>query len=203
LVQAFSLHVFAKRPIEPITSLGDFRRAIMKRIALAALQIRLSVNSRKDPPFLSVEFNQLDSPREGCAVCFLDMTAEPTKWRDAVKFAVREVRRLGMFGLTSGELTRFSSALLTDARQLAAQGNRISNSEQLNFLMDTVASGHTFMDTEQTYHATRLVIESLTLEELNEVAAELCEHITLFGVPQANKPSAVVACVPTAMKVRQ
>lgn len=36
---------------------------------------------------------------------------------------------------------------------------------------------------------------------MNEVAAELCEHITLFGVPQANKPSAVVACVPTAMKV--
>lgn len=62
--QAFSLHVFAKRPIEPITSLGDFRRAIMKRIALAALQIRMSVNSRKDPPYLSVEFNQLDSPRE-------------------------------------------------------------------------------------------------------------------------------------------
>lgn len=58
------------------------------------------------------------------------MTAEPAKWKDAVKFAVREVRRLGMFGLTSGELKRFSSALLTDARQLAAQGNRISNSEQ-------------------------------------------------------------------------
>lgn len=63
-VQSFSLHVFAKRPIEPITKLGDFRRAIMKRIALAALQIRLSVNSRADPPYLSVEFNQLDSPRE-------------------------------------------------------------------------------------------------------------------------------------------
>eukprot|EP00903_Cladosiphon_okamuranus_P006624 g6470.t1 len=201
LLQAFSLHVFAKRPIEPITSLGDFRRAIMKRIALAALQIRMSVNSRKDPPYLSVEFNQLDSPREGCAVCFLDMTAEPAKWKEAVKFAVREVRRLGMFGLTQRELERFSSALLTDARQLAAQGNKISNGEQLNFLMDTVASGHTFMDTEQTYHATRLAIESLALEEVNEVAAELCEHITLFGVPQANKPSAVVACVPTAMKV--
>ncbi|CAM9843317.1 unnamed protein product [Pylaiella littoralis] len=201
LLQSFALHVFAKRPIEPITALGDFRRAIMKRIALAALQIRLSVNSRNDPPYLSVEFNQLDSPREGCAVCFLDMTAEPAKWKEALKFGVREVRRLGMFGLTSGELNRFSSALLTDARQLAAQGNKISNGEQVGFLMDTVASGHTFMDTEQTYHATRLAIESLTLEELNEVAAELCEHITLFGVPQANKPSAVVACVPTAMKV--
>lgn len=56
--------MFAKRPIEPITTLGDYRRAIMKRIALAALQIRMSVNSRADPPYLSVEFNQLDSPRE-------------------------------------------------------------------------------------------------------------------------------------------
>ena len=40
----------------------------------------------------------------------------------------------------------------------------LSSGEQLNFLMDTVASGHTFMDTEQTYHATRLAIESLALE---------------------------------------
>lgn len=51
--------------------------------------------------------------------------------------------------------------------------------EQLTFLMDSVASGHTFMDTEQTYLATRLVIESLTLEvmaltTLNPVAACLC-----------------------------
>jgi hypothetical protein len=29
-----------------------------------------------------------------------------------------------MFGLTQGELARFSSALLTDAQQLAAQGDR-------------------------------------------------------------------------------
>lgn len=58
------------------------------------------------------------------------MTAEPAKWKEALKFGVREVRRLGMFGLTSGELNRFSSALLTDARQLAAQGNKISNGER-------------------------------------------------------------------------
>lgn len=38
-------------------------------------------------------------------------------------------------------------------------------------------------------------------QELNEVAAELCEHVTLFGVPRAAQPSAIVACVPTAMKV--
>lgn len=197
LVQSFSLHVFAKRPIESVRSLLDFRRAIMKRVVLAALQIRLSVNSRSDPPFTSIEFNQLDSPREACSVCYLDMTAEPSKWKEAVKLAVREIRRLGMYGLTHGELMRFSSALLTDAQQLAAQGDRIGNADQLTFLMESISSGHTFMDTQQTYEATRLVVESLTLEDVNQVAAEICEHMTLYGVPGAPQPSAIIACAPT------
>lgn len=42
---------------------------------------------------------------------------------------------------------------------------------------------------------------SVDFQELNEVAAELCEHITLFGVPHAPDPSAIVACLPTTMKV--
>jgi secreted Zn-dependent insulinase-like peptidase len=45
LLQAFSLHVFAKRPIESISQIKDFRRAIMKRIALAALQVSSSATT--------------------------------------------------------------------------------------------------------------------------------------------------------------
>jgi Peptidase M16 inactive domain len=45
LLQAFSLHVFAKRPIESISQIKDFRRAIMKRIALAALQVSSSTTT--------------------------------------------------------------------------------------------------------------------------------------------------------------
>jgi hypothetical protein len=75
--------------------------------------------------------------------------------------------------------------------------NRISNSEQLAFLMESVASSHVFMDTQQTYEATRLVVESLRLEEVNAVATEICEHITLYGQPGAPQPSALVACVPS------
>lgn len=33
---------------------------------------------------------------QGCAVCFLDMTAEPTKWKEAVKFAVRTLHNFRM-----------------------------------------------------------------------------------------------------------
>ena len=46
-------------------------------------------------------------PREGCAVCSLDLTAEPANWKEAVIVAVMEIRRLGLHGLTQGELNRY------------------------------------------------------------------------------------------------
>lgn len=61
--QAFSFHLFAKRPIESVQTLADYRRSVMKRIAILALQIRLNVLARDDPPFTFIEFNQLDSAR--------------------------------------------------------------------------------------------------------------------------------------------
>jgi hypothetical protein len=179
LLQSFSLHLFAKRPIEPITDLKSFRRSLARRVALAALQIRLNVGGRSDDPACSfVEFNQLDSAREGCAVCSLDMTAEPSRWVDATYKALSEIRKLGVYGVTPGEMQRYASALLTDAEQLAAQGDRISHGDQLSHLMETTANGHTFMSPEQAYEMTVKALSTLTLEEVNDAAAYLCSHIT-------------------------
>eukprot|EP00554_Chaetoceros_debilis_P006134 CAMPEP_0194079482 /NCGR_PEP_ID=MMETSP0149-20130528/5671_1 /TAXON_ID=122233 /ORGANISM="Chaetoceros debilis, Strain MM31A-1" /LENGTH=1254 /DNA_ID=CAMNT_0038760989 /DNA_START=225 /DNA_END=3989 /DNA_ORIENTATION=+ len=179
LLQAFSLHLFAKRPVEPITDLPSFRRSLARRVALAALQIRLNVGGRSDdPPFTFVEFNQLDSAREGCAICSLDMTAEPHRWKDAVCKSIAEVRKLGIHGVTPSEMERYASALMTDAEQLAAQGDRISNGDQLSYLMETVANGHTFMSPEQSYEITGKALMELTLEEVNDAARDLCSHVT-------------------------
>jgi hypothetical protein len=80
LLQGFSLHLFAKRPVDPVVDLASYRRTLARRVALAALQIRLNVGGRSDDPACTfVEFNQLDSAREGCAVCSLDMTSEPKR----------------------------------------------------------------------------------------------------------------------------
>lgn len=179
LLQSFSLHLFAKRPVESVTDLASFRFSLARRVALAALQIRLNVGGRSDDPdFTFVEFNQLDSSREGCAVCSLDLTAEPNRWRGAVCKALSEIRKLGVYGVTPGEMERYSSALMTDAEQLAAQGDRISNSDQLSYLMDTIGNGHTFMSAEQSYEVTAKALSTITLEEVNRAAKELCSHIT-------------------------
>ena len=73
--------------------------------------MRLNVQARSESIFQFIEFNLLDSPREACAVCSLDLTADAGRWKDAISIAVREMRRLGEFGLTSSELTRYSLAM--------------------------------------------------------------------------------------------
>lgn len=48
LLQSFSFHVFAKRPMEPVTTFSSLRKDLMRRIALSALQIRFNVMQRLD-----------------------------------------------------------------------------------------------------------------------------------------------------------
>jgi len=199
LLQAFSLHLFAKRPVESVTDLLSLRRSLARRIALAALQIRLNVGGRSDDPaFTFVEFNQLDSAREGCAVCSLDMTSEPARWQDAIEKSISEIRKLGKFGVTSGEIERYASSLMTDAEQLAAQGDRISHGDQLAYVMETVANGHTLMSPMQSYEMTAQALSTLSLEEVNKAAEELCEHVLSFHKEEkpVDGPMIVVACTP-------
>ena len=200
LLQAFSLHLFAKRPVDPINDLPSFRRSLARRVALAALQIRLNVGGRSDDPaFTFVEFNQLDSAREGCAVCSLDMTAEPHRWKDAIRTSLSEIRKLGRYGVTSGEMERYASALMTDAEQLAAQGDRISHGDQLAYLMETVANGHTFMSPEQSFDMSSAALSTVTLEEVNTAARELCSHVTAIAGDDDERSEGcvvAVACCP-------
>lgn len=203
LLQAFSLHLFAKRPVEEIVDLDGFRRSMARRVALAALQIRLNVGGRSDDPaFTFVEFNQLDSAREGCAVCSLDLTSEPARWKDAIGKSVSEIRKLGLYGVTPGEMERYASSLMTDAEQLAAQGDRISHGDQLSYLMETVANGHTFMSPIQSYHMTAKALSTMTLEDVNEAAAELCSHVSSIhdGAEASEGPIIAIACTPKGPK---
>ena len=174
LLRSFSLHLFAKRTVKPIVTIEDFKQSLARRIVLAALQIRLNVNARgDDTPFTFVEFNQLDSPREGCAVCSLDLMSESSKWREAVVMSVSEIRRLGKYGLTQSEMMRYAGALLSDSQQVAGQGDRIGHGDQLGYLMETVACGHALMSPGQSYEMTGLALEEMKIEDVNEAAREV------------------------------
>eukprot|EP01035_Chromulina_nebulosa_P019847 gene19847-25796_t len=196
LMQSFSFHLFAKRPMEPLTTERSLRRELMRRMALSALQIRFNVMQRKDPLFTYVDFNQLNWPREGCAVCSMDMTTDTSCWQDAVKLAVREIRRLGLYGLTASELERYKQAVLSEAEQAAAQVDQMNSEAVLGELMEADACGHVYMHPIDRLEATYEAIDSIGLDDVNEVAAELCEHLSAIDPMKGVRPAAIVACAP-------
>ncbi|KAI9382569.1 hypothetical protein POPTR_014G149200v4 [Populus trichocarpa] len=197
-LQNFSINMFCKIPVSKVQTYGDLRNVLMKRIFLSALHFRINTRYKSsNPPFTSVELDHSDSGREGCTVTTLTVTAEPKNWQNAIKVAVQEVRRLKEFGVTKGELNRYMDALLKDSEHLAAMIDNVSSVDNLEFIMESDALGHTVMDQRQGHESLFGVAGTVTLEEVNSIGAKLLEFISDFGKPTAPIPAAIVACVPS------
>ncbi|KAF0931421.1 hypothetical protein E2562_004549 [Oryza meyeriana var. granulata] len=202
LIQSFSINMFCKIPVNQVQTYKDLRSVLMKRIFLSALHFRINTRYKSsNPPFTSVELDHSDSGREGCTVTTLTVTAEPQNWRSAIKVAVHEVRRLKEFGVTMGEMTRYMDALIKDSEQLAMMIDSVPSVDNLDFIMESDALGHTVMDQLQGHESLLAVAETVTLEEVNTVGAEVLEFISDYGKPDAPLPAAIVACVPKKVHI--
>ncbi|XP_065861526.1 stromal processing peptidase, chloroplastic isoform X2 [Euphorbia lathyris] len=112
-----------------------------------------------------------------------------------------KVRRLKAFGVTKGELTRYMDALLKDSEHLAAMIDNVSSVDNLEFIMESDALGHTVMDQRQGHESLMAVTETVTLEEVNSIGAKVLEFISDFGKPTTPLPAAIVACVPNKVHI--
>lgn len=197
LLQTFSLSLFCKKSVQSVSTYSDLRDVLMRRIVLSALQFRINNRYKSaNPPFMGIELDHSDSGREGCSVSTLTITAEPKDWRGAVNVAVQEVRRLKEFGVTRGELTRYLTALVKDSEQLAAMVDSVASVDNLDFIMENDALGHTVMDQRQGHECLLSVAETVRLEDVNAIGAAVLDYVADFGKPWASLPAAIVACVP-------
>ena len=222
LLQSVSIHIFAKRPIEPITSYEALKREFLRRIVSTTLSIRLNVLQRKDPLFTAADFIQLNWPREGCAVCSFDITTDTAKW----SLALYELRRLALFGITTSELQRYKQSLLAEYALLANNNNNengnspainnnlneenpnldllnqkhiLDNEKILQMLMESKANGHTFLDPKQLYQIAEEILmnpDIINIQDIKQICIDLAEHIAQINVPKGIQPAAIVICAP-------
>jgi hypothetical protein len=81
-------------------------------------------------------------------------------------FVLFQVRRLKEFGVTMGEMTRYMDALIKDSEQLAMMIDSVPSVDNLDFIMESDALGHTVMDQLQGHESLLAVAETVTLEEV-------------------------------------
>jgi len=214
LLQQYMLSIFSKLPVQKITRMRDVMQQVMSRIVLCVLHFRISARYQEaNPPFTSIEMDHSDSAREGCTVSTLTIVAEPCDWQGAVQVAVQELRRLGQFGLTRSEVERYREALLRDSEQLASQGDSIASLDQLNFVMEYLALGHTYMQPQASHEVQMALADLITVEEVNKVARSLMSFVSHFGKEEEalqhaaanpdhwlpwgpSRTTCIVACIP-------
>ena len=124
------------------------------------------------------------------------MTTEISQWKQAIKVSITEIRRLGLFGLTNGEMERYKSAILSEAEQFAAQSGQMSNEDVLQEVMEAESCGHILMDPIQRLEITRRLLKEINLDDIMSVAQSLCEHLSHIRVEDGVRPAAVIACCP-------
>ncbi|GAX77204.1 hypothetical protein CEUSTIGMA_g4650.t1 [Chlamydomonas eustigma] len=182
LLHHFSLSIFCKLPILSMTKMEHLRQSLMMRLILSVFQFRVHGRYMSSTPsFHSIELDISDSGREGCAVSTLTITSDPDKWKDAIAVAVQEVRRLQRHGVTRGEFQRYLEAILRDSSQLAESANKIPSVDTLNFVMESLACGHTVMGHRDAHEAMSMVADTITLEDLNAIARSMLSFASDFG----------------------
>ena len=93
--------------------------------------------------------HNLASALEGCHPAWLCREHPLVLSSRYAQVAIEEVRRLQRFGVTAGELERYKMALLRDSAQAAEQALSVPSADQLDFIMESLALGHTVLDQRQ------------------------------------------------------
>lgn len=69
--------------------------------------------------------------------------------------------------MTRGELHRYLNALLKDSEHLAAMIDNVPSVDNLDFIMESDALGHTVMDQQQGHESLMGVASTVTLEDVS------------------------------------
>ncbi|KAL8454301.1 hypothetical protein Emed_000410 [Eimeria media] len=147
LLQHFSLLFLRKLPITPMRTVGDFFRLLARKLVLQALSMRLIERCRSaDGGWMRVEVADTESIKEGCRVVSVEAEAEQSRWRDAVRIAVEEVRQMAEHGLSTHELGSLLDSYRINLDRMHLQ--LLSSADILRLLMDGSACGHSIVHLE-------------------------------------------------------
>ncbi|MBL8136252.1 MAG: insulinase family protein [Acidobacteria bacterium] len=171
--QRWSVTAAFKRTPEPEGTVGAYRRSVVRGLALAMLNQRLSeIARRPDAPFLSADAG---ASGLGRALAIFELSAEVPAGRigpglDAV---VREARRAQQFGFTPPEIDRARQALLAGYEQAFNERGNAESPSLANELVRHVLQGEPAPGIAYEFALVRGFLPGITAAELTAAMGAL------------------------------
>jgi zinc protease len=155
-----------------LASRRDYRRATVERIYHRMVNARLEELSRvPDPPFLGAA--SLTQPFVRSKDIFMQGAATKVDGISrGLEALTREVERIDRHGFTAGELDRQKAAALRDAERMVREKDKVPAAGYAEEMVRNFLTEESMPGSVRELELTREFLPSITLAEMNRVAAE-------------------------------
>jgi zinc protease len=167
----FSLYI--KHPISPTETFGDLRNSIIAGMYTGMLNQRLNELTQKpNPPFLGagVGYGQFLGPAN---VLSISGAVAPGEIIKGLKAALEENERVVRFGFTSTELDRYKKQYLNNEERAYNERDKVESGSYSSRYINHFLNNQPIPSQEVRYEFIKEVLPTISLEEVNKVAAQL------------------------------
>lgn len=172
----------------PITTVGDMKNTIITRMASSIFNMRLSEMSQSaDSPWIDAAIAS-QFITHTTAFHLLGLLPLNDQFDKGFNTLLEEFLRYKKFGAIQGELDRAKQNILASAEQTWKNRDKINSSQLASDIVNSIVTGDTLVSVEEMYKIYQEVVPSITLEEVNEVAATWFKNLgtILFAVIPEN-----------------
>lgn len=173
---------------QPITTVEQIKKSIITQIASSIFNMRLSeISQSADSPWIDAAIaNQFIT--HNTAFHLLGLVPLNNQFDKGFNTLLEEFLRYKKFGAILGELDRAKQNILASAEQSWKNRDKINSSQLASDIVNSIVTGDTLVSVEEMYKLYQKIIPTITLEEVNEVAATWFKNLgtILFAVIPEN-----------------
>ncbi len=151
----------------------DYRKALAHKIFYGILNDRFrELTLLPDPPFANAQSGSQHFVKAADLSYLAAMVNEGGIGR-GLEAILREAERIKQFGVTSTELERQKTAALRNSEKMLAEKDKTESRSIIGAMEQNFLYNNPLVSIDDTYDLVQELVPSITLDEVNEVAAEL------------------------------
>ena len=176
-------------PPAPTTTVGQFRSDLVETIGTFAFNRRLAAKREEGKVAFQSASAGSQTLFHAARLTQADVTAEPSKWRDAFKQMATELQRARYNGFTDQEVADARAELISQSEVAAKREATAEARNLVSRYNNSVADGEPIMSAQQTLDLLRAQLPTITAKEVSErFAADFEPTAVMFTaqLPEGN-----------------
>lgn len=180
------------QPNRPMTTVGDYQRALATQLGLEILADRLNNEALTGTgPLLGASAVDLDWTR-GVKVRGIDMDVRPELAEDGLDEVLVEVERLRRHGIANSEFERAVTGYAAFSRQIFEQRESAQDVQFTTQIAAHHLAGAPIMGNDQRYDIESAILDRLTVEDMETALAAILESPPVIMVLGPDDPSLTI-----------